>query len=307
MAGLAAAGPLLGYETARAKPSGTGSIRLKSGQGNLPEVGVSVSSSSVNEGSDQPVNFAFSGTGSTTGTLEVAYTVVGSATPGIDYTGLATAPAVRTIRFEIGEFDRVLALTPVADSDPEPEETIAVRLVPGSDYRINTPKASAFRRILNDDPWRNPTSLRMIETLPGPAPSRGSPLSGYHPGGLTPTGDRLFFVAFASGNNGGSGIGTRELCRTDGLVNYRTGIRQLDSATPAADITNPLPKLGDSGCRWTWDNSPWRPGATSPARGYGDRPRKAILGRLGRVRRMLHAMPAAPKTDRPDQRFSLPD
>lgn len=54
LAGLAAAGPLLGSETARAKPSGTGSIRLKSGQGNLPEVGVSVSSSSVNEDSGQP-------------------------------------------------------------------------------------------------------------------------------------------------------------------------------------------------------------------------------------------------------------
>ena len=52
--GLAAAGPLLGTETARAKPSGPGSIRLKSGQGNLPEVGVSVSSSSVNEDSGQP-------------------------------------------------------------------------------------------------------------------------------------------------------------------------------------------------------------------------------------------------------------
>jgi len=63
-------------------------------------------------------------------------------------------------------------------------------------------------------------------------------------------------VAFASGNNGGSGIGTRELCWTDGLVNYRTGIRQLDSTTPAADAislmlpstdtTTPLPRLGDS-------------------------------------------------------------
>ena len=53
LVGLAASGPLLGTETARAKPSGPGSIRLKSGQGNLPEVRV-YSSSQVNEDADQP-------------------------------------------------------------------------------------------------------------------------------------------------------------------------------------------------------------------------------------------------------------
>ena len=53
LAGLAAAGPLLGAETDRAKPSSTGSIRLKSGQGNLPEVRV-VTSSQVNEDAGQP-------------------------------------------------------------------------------------------------------------------------------------------------------------------------------------------------------------------------------------------------------------
>jgi hypothetical protein len=43
------------------------------------------------------VNIAFSRTGSTSRPLEVADTVGGTATPGIDYTGLATALAVRTI------------------------------------------------------------------------------------------------------------------------------------------------------------------------------------------------------------------
>jgi ELWxxDGT repeat protein len=265
LAGFAAIGPLLGADTDQAKPSSTGLIRLTAGQGNLPEVGVSASLS-VNEDAGQVVNFTFQRTGSTSGSLEVAYTVGGTATPGIDYTGLATAPAVRTIRFEIGESQRMLALTPVADSDPEPWETIVVRLATGSDYRINTPQASAFGRILNDDPWRNPTSLRMIETLPGSAPSRGSPLSGYQPGWLTPAGDRLFFLTHASGNIGGSGVGERELCWTDGLTNYRTGIRQL-GATPAAgaislqvpssDIRTPLPRLGDSVFFMGYDSRGW--------------------------------------------------
>jgi hypothetical protein len=43
------------------------------------------------------VNIAFSRTGSTSIPLEVADTVGGTATPGIDDTGLATALAVRTI------------------------------------------------------------------------------------------------------------------------------------------------------------------------------------------------------------------
>jgi len=265
LAGVVAIGPLLGADTDQAKPSSTGSIRLTAGQENLPEVGVSVSSS-VNEDSGQVVNIAFSRTGSTSGPLEVAYTVGGTATPGIDYTGLATAPAVRTIRFEIGEFQHVLALSPVADSEPEPGETIVVRLATGSDYRINTPQASAFGRILNDDPWRNPTSLRMIETLPGSAPSRGSPLSGYQPGWLTPAGDRLFFIAFASGNIGGLGVGERELCWTDGLTNYRTGIRQLSTApaagtislqVPSSDIRTLLPRLGDSVFFIGYDSRGW--------------------------------------------------
>jgi ELWxxDGT repeat protein len=265
LAGVVAIGPLLGADTDQVTPSSTGSIRLTAGQENLPEVGVSVSAS-VNEDSGQVVNIAFSRTGSTSGPLEVAYTVGGTATPGIDYTGLATAPAVRTIRFEIGEFDRVLALTPVADSEPEPGETIVVRLATGSDYRIKTPQASAFGRILNDDPWRNPTSLRMIETLPGSAPSRGSPLSGYQPGWLTPAGDRLFFLAHASGNIGGSGVGEKELCWTDGIVNYRTGIRQLGATptagaislqVPSSDIRTPLPRLGDSVFFMGYDSRGW--------------------------------------------------
>jgi hypothetical protein len=43
------------------------------------------------------VNIAFYRTGSTSRPLEVADTVGGTATPGIDDTGLATALAVRTI------------------------------------------------------------------------------------------------------------------------------------------------------------------------------------------------------------------
>jgi len=265
LAGVVAIGPLLGADTDQATPSSTGSIRLTAGQENLPEVSVS-GWSLVNEDAGQPVNFYFNRSGSALESLDVAYTVGGTATPGIDYTGLATAPAVRTIRFEIGEFDRVLALTPVADSEPEPGETIVVRLATGSDYRINTPFASAFGRILNDDPWRNPTSLRMIETLPGSAPSRGSPLSGYQPGWLTPAGDRLFFLAHASENIGGSGVGEKELCWTDGIVNYRTGIRQLGATptagaislqVPSSDIRTPLPRLGDSVFFMGYDSRGW--------------------------------------------------
>jgi len=165
------------------------------------------------------------------------------------------------IRFEIGESQRVLALNPVTDSDPEPRETIVVQLAPGSDYGINPIQSTASGRILNDDPWHNPPSLRMIETLPGSAPGRG-----YQPGWLTPAGDRLFFLGHAAGNVAGSGVGERELCWTDGTTTHRTGIRQASSTpaggtlslqVPTTRITSPLPRLGNSVFFMAFDSRGW--------------------------------------------------
>jgi len=62
-----------------AKGQATG--RPKTGQGNLPQIGVS-GWSDANEDSGQAITFMFSRTGSTSGPLEVGYTVGGTATPG---------------------------------------------------------------------------------------------------------------------------------------------------------------------------------------------------------------------------------
>ena len=77
------------------------------------------------------------------------YGVGGSASAGIDYSGLSGAG---TIRFAAGAEQASLELTPIADGegDGEGDETVILHLIAGPGYRISNPDGVAGRLLANE-------------------------------------------------------------------------------------------------------------------------------------------------------------
>jgi hypothetical protein len=80
----------------------------------------------------------------------VSYTVAGTATLGVDYTGIAPAPATKTITFAVGAATATVVADPTADSTAESNETVSLTLAARSSYTIGTP-STVSGTLLNDD------------------------------------------------------------------------------------------------------------------------------------------------------------
>jgi autotransporter-associated beta strand protein len=104
----------------------------------FPTISLVVEPLSVNEGSRSSLNFIFSRTGSTSDPLTVNFSVEGTATSA-DYTQTGatdfTATA-GTITFLANSSTATITFAPTADTIIESAETIALNLVPNSNYMI---------------------------------------------------------------------------------------------------------------------------------------------------------------------------
>jgi hypothetical protein len=129
-------------------------LTLTNGVTPLPVVNLSVSpASGVAEDGSSNLTYTFSRSGSTSSALTVNYTIAGSASQGIDYSGSShwtTDIPVQTITFGIGSSTATIVVDPIADGAIEPDETVVLTLASGSGYTIDTP-LSATGVILNDD------------------------------------------------------------------------------------------------------------------------------------------------------------
>jgi len=115
-----------------------------------PIITLALARPSVSE--DGPTNlvYTFSRTGSTASALTVKYTVNGSASVGIDYTGIAGSPSTKSITFAAGAAIATLTVDPTADRNPEANETVALRLIAGNPYSVGT-TTEVTGTLLNDD------------------------------------------------------------------------------------------------------------------------------------------------------------
>ncbi|MCC9601569.1 M12 family metallo-peptidase [Stieleria sp. JC731] len=110
-------------------------------------VSVSVSPASVAEASGQALVYTFTRTDVTANTpaLTVTFDVSGTASPSIDY-----SPSLGTsVSFAAGSDTATLSITPIDDSDVEPDETAILTLVDLAGYSLGTPDATGT--ITNDD------------------------------------------------------------------------------------------------------------------------------------------------------------
>jgi hypothetical protein len=116
----------------------------------LPSIALAVSPASVTENGSSNLTFTFTRTGSTTNALTASYTVGGTASLGVDYTGISTADATKTVVFAAGAETATIILDPSADSTVETNETVSISLAAGIGYTIDTvdPVTGVIR---NDD------------------------------------------------------------------------------------------------------------------------------------------------------------
>ena len=115
-----------------------------------PRITLAISPDSVREDGTANLIYTFARTGPTTSALAVNYTVAGTATLGIDYTGIAATPATKTVIFAANAATATVIVDPTTDVEIEPDETVALTLAAGSGYSIGT-TAAVVGTILNDD------------------------------------------------------------------------------------------------------------------------------------------------------------
>jgi len=103
---------------------------------NLPFVSLSLSPDKVAE--DGPTNlvYVFTRTGSASDPLTVNYSVAGSATLGVDYSGIPAIPASKSVSFAAGSAYATVTVDPTPDADLEPDETVELMLLEGTGYMI---------------------------------------------------------------------------------------------------------------------------------------------------------------------------
>ena len=94
-----------------------------------------------------PVQFTFTRTGSTTSSLNVSYTLFGTAVAGVDYTGSQTG----TVTFGAGVSSVVLSLPTIEDLFIDPVNIVRLRIDPTANYDIATGKQFAEATIVGDD------------------------------------------------------------------------------------------------------------------------------------------------------------
>jgi hypothetical protein len=116
----------------------------------LPTITLSGTPGSVAEDGASNLVYTFTRSGPTSSPLNISYNVGGTATSGIDYTGIATGTANKTLSFAAGSSTATVNLNPTADSTVESNETVSLSLAPGSSYSIGTP-GSITGTIMNDD------------------------------------------------------------------------------------------------------------------------------------------------------------
>ena len=117
-------------------------------------ISLSVSPSSVTEDGSGVLVYTFTRTGDTTNALTVEYAVGGTATFNSDYTqtGAASFSATTgTVTFDANSSTATLTITPILDTEEEPDETIDLILAEDAEYTIGTRTAVTGTIADNDD------------------------------------------------------------------------------------------------------------------------------------------------------------
>jgi len=106
-----------------------------------PTISLAVAPARILENGGAALIYTFSRNGDPADALTVNYSVSGTALAAVDYSGIAITPTIRSLNFAAGAATALVTLTPISDSESEPDETVALTLVAGAGYSIGTTAA----------------------------------------------------------------------------------------------------------------------------------------------------------------------
>jgi hypothetical protein len=110
-----------------------------------PTVGVTLSPSSVTENGATNLTYTFTLSANAASNITVNYTATGTATNGTDYGSVSG-----TVVIASGTNTATVIINPTGDATLEPDETVTLTVVAGTNYDIGSP-SSATGTITNDD------------------------------------------------------------------------------------------------------------------------------------------------------------
>lgn len=180
---------------------------LTGGIGLPPRVSVMASRAQAGEAESDPGEFEFVRTGAITDGLEIAVGLGGAAVNGVDYAAIP-----QTLRFEPGQRSLRVAVQPFADSQPEADETVELRLLPGPGYTVAA--ADRARVIIAD--WQSTISVVALEAYATRQPLKSALVRVVS---ATPV-DRPTEVLLTVGGSGEPGVHYQPLRR---LVSFAVG------------------------------------------------------------------------------------
>ena len=133
----------------------------------LPDVDVQVPDAQASETGPDPGSFTISRSGGTSGTLNVQFTLTGSAS-GSDYTASSGSP----VTIGSGQSSVTVTITPVDDGAVEGDETVILTIQSNAAYNVGTPSSGTVTISDNDSPpppdqdpsvsFTNPSNLAML-------------------------------------------------------------------------------------------------------------------------------------------------
>ncbi len=191
-----------------------------------PTVTVQATDSSASEAGPQTGTFTFTRTGSTTSSLFVSYTISGTASSGLDYSGLGsyfTIPA--------GSSTAVATVTPYDDLIIEGSETATLTLVADASYTIGVAKTATVT--IADDDTVKPT-VTVVATDAAAAETA------QNPGTFTFTrnGGSLNVALYVSFNVSGTASSGSDYSGIGSYVNIPAGATTATATlTPADDLS----------------------------------------------------------------------
>ena len=178
----------------------------------FPNITLAVSPSSVLADGTTNLVYTFTRTGYTANALTVNYSITGTANSS-DYTG-ATPGTGKTIAFAAGASTATLTIDPTTDSTFENDETVALTLLPGTGYTVETPGPVTGN--INDDNDRPILSSSQFNFI-----------------GVEGLNNEAVIVINLIGANG-----QRVTSKDDITFNYTTSPTSTVSAIPGVDYTN---------------------------------------------------------------------
>ena len=122
-----------------------GAFRFPTCTSDLPTVTIDATVATAPENGTAPGIFTVRRTGDTAAALVVAYSVRGTATPGVDYAAIPT-----TVTIPAGSATATIDVTAIDDSLIEDDETVVATIDADPAYQVGTP-SSAIVTIINDD------------------------------------------------------------------------------------------------------------------------------------------------------------